>query len=89
MPSNTIVSVQTATAKFDELLDRVSHGDEIIITVDGKPAAKLAPIHANGKALPYGLLKGKLMMKADFDEPLPSRIAAKQKVAYSLPPTVA
>ena len=89
MPSNTIVSVQTATANFDELLDRVSHGDEIFITVDGKPVAKVAPIGESRKPLPYGLLKGKLVMKADFDEPLPSGIAAKQKVAYSLPPTVA
>jgi prevent-host-death family protein len=89
MPSNTIVSVQTASAQFDDLLDRASHGDEIIITVNGKPVAKLAPIRANRKALPYGLLKGKLMMKADFDEPLPSGIAAKQKAAYSPPPTLA
>ncbi len=89
MPSNTIVSVQTASAQFDELLDRVSHGDEITITVDGKPVATLAPIRANRKALPYGLLKGKLVMKADFDEPLPDQMGGKQKSAHSLPPTLA
>ena len=86
MPSNTIVSVQTASAQFSELLNRARDGDEIIITVDGKPAAKLVPVHAKGKPLPYGLLKGKLTMKADFDEPLPKRIEGKEKAAHSLPP---
>ena len=89
MPSSTIVSVQTATAQFDELLDRVRSGDEITITVDGKPVATLAPIRANRKRLPYGLLKGKLTMKADFNAPLPNQIGGKQKSAHSLPPTLA
>ena len=88
MPRNTIVNVQTATARFDELLDRVRRGDEITITVDCKPVATLAPIRANRNALPYGLLKGKLVMKADFDEPLPNLIAEKQKSVQSLPPTL-
>jgi prevent-host-death family protein len=89
MPSNTIVSVQTATAQFDEPLDRTRHGDEIIITVDGKPVAKLAPIRATRKPLPYGLLRGKLVMKAGFDDPLPNLIAEKQKSVHPLPPTLA
>jgi prevent-host-death family protein len=32
-----------AKANFSELLDRVEHGEEIVITRDGKPAARLVP----------------------------------------------
>lgn len=39
----TTVGAIEATAKFSELLDRVGQGEEIVITRDGKPAARLVP----------------------------------------------
>ena len=47
-----------------------------LIAKSGKPVAKLTSIHAKRKALPYGLLKGKLKAKADFDAPLPDDLIA-------------
>ncbi len=41
-----------AKAKFSELLDRVGRGEEITITRDGKPAARLVP--AEGAPKPAG-----------------------------------
>jgi len=39
----TTVGATEAPAKFPELLDRVARGEEIVITRDGKPAARLVP----------------------------------------------
>ena len=36
----------------------------------GTPVPRLSPIKAPPKALPYGLLKGKLKLRAGFDDPL-------------------
>jgi antitoxin (DNA-binding transcriptional repressor) of toxin-antitoxin stability system len=47
-----------------------------VIAKAGKPVAKLSSIHAKRKALPYGMLKGKLKAKADFDAPLPDDVIA-------------
>lgn len=38
-----------AKAKFSELLDRVGRGEEIVITRDGKPAARLVPTEGAAK----------------------------------------
>ena len=70
MPSATIVSIQAAKEQLDDLLDRASYGEEIVIAMGEKPIAKLSPVATKRKPLPYGLLKGKLIPRANFDEPL-------------------
>lgn len=37
------VTVEEAQDKFDELIDRVLNGEEVEITQDGKPVARLVP----------------------------------------------
>jgi uncharacterized protein len=39
-----IASVRTAKARLSELLDRAAAGEEVIITSDGRPKAKLVPV---------------------------------------------
>jgi antitoxin (DNA-binding transcriptional repressor) of toxin-antitoxin stability system len=47
------------------LLDRVSTGEEVIITRSGKPVARLVPCgHPERKP---GALKGKIWISPDFD----------------------
>jgi prevent-host-death family protein len=43
----TTIGAVEAKTKLSELLDRVARGEEIMITRDGKPAARLVP--ANGQ----------------------------------------
>jgi prevent-host-death family protein len=43
------INVRAAKDKLSSLLDHVSHGYEIIITSDGKPKAKLIPVHPKRK----------------------------------------
>ena len=39
-----VANVRTAKAKLSELLDRAAAGEEIVITSDGRPKAKLVGI---------------------------------------------
>lgn len=43
----------------------------VVSTKTATPSTRLSPIKAPTKALPYGLLKGKLKMRSGFDDPLP------------------
>ncbi len=76
MPEPSIVNIHEAKAHLSRLLERIADGNEIVIAKSGTPVAKLSPINAKRKALPYGLLKGKIKMRADFDDPLPDDFVA-------------
>lgn len=64
------VSVQEAKAKLAELIHQLNPGDEVIITENDQPVARLVPATAQtGRRL--GTLKGSVTyMAPDFDAPL-------------------
>jgi prevent-host-death family protein len=67
----TKVNVHEAKTHFSRLLERVQSGEQIIIAKAGKPVAVLSPI---GEAIIQrtpGNDKGKVVIAADFDAPLP------------------
>jgi prevent-host-death family protein len=69
--------IRVAKTHLSRLVDEVAAGEEIVIAKAGKPLARLVPFasdHERGCArLPRtpGLMKGKLWIAEDFDEPLP------------------
>ncbi len=68
-PINIMTQLDIAKAKsnLSKLLELAIKGEEIIITQDDKPVAKISPIK---KPLKRGSAKGKVWMSDDFDEPL-------------------
>lgn len=54
----------------------VLHGSEILITTAGKPIARLSPINEKTKRR-FGVLKGKIKIAKDFDEPLSDEFLAE------------
>lgn len=56
-----------AKADLSKLLDLAIKGEEIVITQNDKPVAKISPIQ---RPLKRGSGKGKVWMSDDFDEPL-------------------
>ena len=76
MRVSSTVNIHEAKTHLSRLLERVSDGEEIVIAKSGKPVARLSSIDVKRKALPYGLLKGKLKMRAGFDDPLPDDFIA-------------
>ena len=63
----TQLDITQAKSNLSKLLDLAIKGEEIIITQDDKPVAKISPIK---RPLERGSAKGKVWMSDDFDKPL-------------------
>ena len=74
-----IVNIHEAKTHFSKLVNSVIHGDEIVIAMAGKPVAKLVPTDKKPERR-FGVLKGKIKIAKDFDEPLPEEILADFEV---------
>ena len=61
------LDITQAKSKLPDLLDLAIDGEEIIITQNNTPVAKISPIK---RPLKRGSAKGKIWMSEDFDEPL-------------------
>ncbi len=70
----TTITLQQAQATLPELLHSLSIGDEIVITENGIPIAKLARSSPSEIKQQWpctsGSAKGKIHIAPDFDEPL-------------------
>jgi antitoxin (DNA-binding transcriptional repressor) of toxin-antitoxin stability system len=66
----TVVNMHQAKSNLSKLVKRASAGEEIVIASRGKPVAMLTRLPRKRKALPWGVLRGKIHMAADFDAPL-------------------
>jgi prevent-host-death family protein len=72
------VNVHEAKTHLSKLLAQVIAGEEIIISKSGKPVARLISLSSeNTGKRKAGLLKGKISIRADFDEPLPKSLLSK------------
>lgn len=68
------VNLHAAKTQLSRLIADAENGEEIVLARAGKPVAKIVPIT---KALPprkLGALKGKIVIRDDFDD-LPLEIA--------------
>lgn len=65
-----IVNMHEAKTHFSKIIDSVIHGKKIVIAMAGKPVARLVPISDRPERR-FGVLKGKIKISKDFDDPLP------------------
>lgn len=68
------VNVYAAKTNLSQLLDRAASGEEIIITRNGRPVAKLVSVAPARKPRKLGTLKGRIRIKKDFDASLPEDV---------------
>jgi antitoxin (DNA-binding transcriptional repressor) of toxin-antitoxin stability system len=67
----TSVSIQEAETKLSELIHQLKPGDELIITENDRPVAKLIPqTPVNRQPRQPGSAKGKLVIHREDDEHL-------------------
>ena len=66
-----VVTIRQAKAALSRLLKQVSEGEEVIITRDSKPVARLIPVAEIKKKRKPGSMKGKISLGPEFFEPLP------------------
>lgn len=69
------VGVHEAKTHLSRLLERVSAGEEIVITRRGEEVARLVPVRS-GAARRLGTDHGRYVVPADFDAPLPDHLLA-------------
>ncbi|HZP04316.1 MAG TPA: type II toxin-antitoxin system Phd/YefM family antitoxin [Terracidiphilus sp.] len=65
------VNVFEAKTQLSKLLERVEGGEDVIIARAGKPVARLTQLKPEKKPIIFGLMKGKIWVADDFDDPLP------------------
>jgi len=69
----TTVTIEQAQSTLAELIHRLSQGDEVVITDNDRPVARLVPTAEIPRKSPrqLGTLKGSVLyMAPDFDAPL-------------------
>jgi prevent-host-death family protein len=67
-----VVNIHEAKTQFSKLVDEAASGHEVIIAKAGKPVARLSPL-AKTRTKKLGLLRGKLRVPDDFNQPLSAR----------------
>jgi prevent-host-death family protein len=68
------VNVYAAKTNLSQLLDRAAGGEEVVITRNGRPIAKLVAVTPARKPRKLGTLKGRIRIRKDFDAPLPDDV---------------
>ena len=75
MAKTRIVNVHEAKTHLSRLLERVIHGEEVIIARAGTPVARLVAFQPS-RARALGLDAGRVVIASDFDAPLPAEVLA-------------
>ena len=67
---DSVINIHEAKTHLSKIVDDVAAGAEVIIAKAGKPMARLSPISAPARPKKLGLLKGRIKVPDDFNEPL-------------------
>ena len=62
------INIYEAKTQLSKLIARVEEGEEITISRNGRPAARLVPIDRRTTPRVPGALKGQIWMSPDFDD---------------------
>lgn len=67
------VNIHDAKTSFSKLVERAEGGEEIVIARAGTPVARLGPLGPGAVREPGGA-EGAIVMREDFDDPLPDAL---------------
>lgn len=62
-------NIHEAKTNLSRIIERVEHGEEIIISRAGHPVAKVVPLVRTVNRTGRGSLRGRLVAAADWDSP--------------------
>jgi len=65
------VNIHQAKTHLSRLLQKVSEGEEVIISRAGVPVARLVAVSQDKPTRPLGIAKGEIWIADDFDAPMP------------------
>lgn len=67
-----VVNIHAAKTHLSRLIEEACAGEEIIIARDAEPVVRLVPVHKAAAKREFGVLKGRLIVRDEFFEPLPA-----------------
>lgn len=62
-------NIHEAKTQLSRIIDRVEHGEEIVLSRAGEPVAKVVPLQRGVHRTARGSLRGKLVLADDWDSP--------------------
>jgi prevent-host-death family protein len=65
--SSSQFNIHDAKTNLSRIIERVEHGEEIIISRAGRPVAKVVPLAGRVQRSGRGSLRGKLVLAPDWD----------------------
>ena len=68
-PSAAQFNIHDAKTNLSRIIDRVEHGEEIVISRAGTPVAKVVPLAPRARRTGRGSLAGDLVLPPDWDSP--------------------
>ncbi len=70
------VNIYDAKTRLSQLVDKAASGEDVIVSRNGKPLARITRLQPPRRRIRFGLLKGKMTIPEDFDAPLPAQVLA-------------
>ncbi|MCK6425498.1 MAG: type II toxin-antitoxin system prevent-host-death family antitoxin [Burkholderiaceae bacterium] len=70
------VNIYEAKTRLSQLVDQAAAGEDVIVSRNGKPVARITQLAAPRPKVRFGVLAGKLRIAEDFDAPLPDEVLA-------------
>jgi prevent-host-death family protein len=67
-------SVDDAEVRLSELVDRASQGEDVIISRDGRPVARLIAFRPKPAIRKAGRMRGAIRVARNFDAPFPDGV---------------
>jgi prevent-host-death family protein len=76
-PHADAYNIHEAKTNLSRIIDRVEHGEEIIISRAGTPVAKVVPLNPPAERTGRGSLAGRLRLADDWDDPAVNDMIAR------------
>jgi prevent-host-death family protein len=67
--SSSQYNIHDAKTNLSRIIERVEHGEEVIISRAGTPVARVIPLFQRVNRTARGSLRGTLVMASDWDSP--------------------
>ena len=70
------VNIYDAKTRLSQLVDKAASGEDVVVSRNGKPLVRITRLEEAKRRVKFGVLKGKVTVRDDFDAPLPDDVLA-------------
>lgn len=70
------INIYDAKTRLSQLVDQAAGGEDVVVSRNGRPVARITQLATSRPKIKFGLLQGRFTVPDDFDAPLPDQILA-------------